>query len=87
MQRSNKYKRLTQLSQDFVEMVRNMLGASRVTQTHTCLQARTYGRVIISELGLPVGAKTIPPANIGGKAGGLKFIARGSMSLALVCCP
>ncbi len=36
--------------------------------------ARTYGRVIISELHLPVEAKTVRPINMGGVLGGTKFL-------------
>jgi hypothetical protein len=36
--------------------------------------AKTYGRIIISEKGLPEGQKTIARAPLGGKAGGDKFI-------------
>lgn len=37
--------------------------------------AKTYGRIIISEIYLPVEEKTIKPATMGGIAGGEKFIA------------
>ena len=39
--------------------------------------ARTYGRVIISELDLPYGSKTVRPLVIGGVLGGSKYIVRG----------
>jgi hypothetical protein len=39
--------------------------------------ARTYGRVIISELHLPIESKTVRPINVGGVLGGAKFLVRG----------
>ena len=36
--------------------------------------ARTYGRIIISEVYLPMKRKTIKPLNLGGVAGGEKYI-------------
>lgn len=39
--------------------------------------ARTYGRVIISELHLPVQQKTVRPISMGGVLGGSKFVVRG----------
>lgn len=39
--------------------------------------ATQYGRIIISERFLPAEAKTIRPANVGGIAGGEKFVVRG----------
>ena len=41
------------------------------------VSARQYGRIIISERALPVAEKTIKPTNLGGVAGGEKFICRG----------
>jgi hypothetical protein len=38
--------------------------------------ARTYGRVIISELHLPVSEKTIKPSSLGGVLGGSKYVVR-----------
>ncbi len=35
--------------------------------------AKSYGKIIISEVSLPVEKKTIKPANIGGVAGGEKY--------------
>ncbi|ELR11467.1 uncharacterized protein ACA1_122080 [Acanthamoeba castellanii str. Neff] len=39
--------------------------------------AETYGKIIISELGLPVEKKTIKPVAAGGQAGGEKYIVQG----------
>jgi biotin carboxyl carrier protein len=39
--------------------------------------ARTYGRVIISEMHLPIGQKTIRPLKLGGVLGGQKYVVRG----------
>jgi hypothetical protein len=39
--------------------------------------AQTYGRVIISELSVPIQNKTIRPTSIGGAAGGEKYIVNG----------
>jgi hypothetical protein len=39
--------------------------------------AETYGKVIISEINVPVEHKTIKPISIGGQAGGEKYIAQG----------
>lgn len=39
--------------------------------------AQTYGRVIISELSVPVLNKTIKPTSIGGAAGGEKYVVNG----------
>lgn len=39
--------------------------------------ARMYGRVIISELHLPVSRKTIRPVNVGGHLGGTKYLVSG----------
>ena len=39
--------------------------------------ARLYAKLIISEMHLPPAARTLQPVNIGGTAGGDKFIARG----------
>lgn len=39
--------------------------------------AKMYGRIIISEHRLPDSEKTIKPTDIGGRAGGLKYIIRG----------
>lgn len=39
--------------------------------------AKTYGRTIISELFLPESERTIKPADIGGVAGGKKYLVRG----------
>lgn len=39
--------------------------------------AQTYGRVIISELSVPIQNKTIKPTSIGGAAGGEKYIVNG----------
>lgn len=36
-----------------------------------------YGRIIISELFVPVANKTIKPANLTGVAGGTKYVVRG----------
>jgi hypothetical protein len=41
--------------------------------------ARTYGRVIINEMHLPVEEKSIRPVSIGGVLGGAKYIVRGIM--------
>ncbi len=52
--------------------------------------ARTYGRVIISELHLPVEAKTVRPINVGGVLGGSKFVGKESFfaapSLSVCAC-
>jgi hypothetical protein len=37
--------------------------------------AKTYGKIIISEVYLPVAEKSIKPADLGGVAGGLKYVA------------
>ena len=39
--------------------------------------ARTYGRVIINEMHLPVEAKTVRPLKLGGVLGGHKYVVRG----------
>jgi hypothetical protein len=39
--------------------------------------ARTYGRVIISEMHLPMEAKTVRPISMGGVLGGHKYLVRG----------
>jgi hypothetical protein len=39
--------------------------------------ARTYGQIIIAERYLPVSKKTIKPMDIGGIAGGQKYIVQG----------
>lgn len=39
--------------------------------------AETFSRVIISEMGLPVADKSIKPIDIGGIAGGTKYIVQG----------
>jgi hypothetical protein len=39
--------------------------------------ALTYATIIITELCLPNHLKTVPPADIGGTAGGQKFIVQG----------
>jgi hypothetical protein len=39
--------------------------------------ATLYGKVIIGERFLPDSKKTIPPVDIGGKAGGIKYIVEG----------
>jgi hypothetical protein len=41
--------------------------------------AKTYARIIVSELSLPDCQKTIPPVQIGGIAGGAKYIMKGIM--------
>ncbi len=43
----------------------------------TVYTAQTYGRVIISELSVPIHYKTIKPTSIGGTAGGEKYIVNG----------
>ena len=39
--------------------------------------ARTYGRVIISEMNLPLESKTVRPLTLGGVLGGSKYVVRG----------
>lgn len=39
--------------------------------------AAVYGRIIISEMCLPIEEKTIKPISVGGVAGGEKYIVRG----------
>jgi len=39
--------------------------------------AETYGKIIISEINVPLAQKTIKPISIGGQAGGEKYIAQG----------
>jgi hypothetical protein len=39
--------------------------------------AQMFGQIIIAERNLPPWKKTIKPLNVGGIAGGLKFIVRG----------
>lgn len=39
--------------------------------------AQLYGKIIISEMSLPVSLKTIKPSSVGGIAGGEKYIAQG----------
>lgn len=38
--------------------------------------ARTYGRVILSELHVPYEEKTVRPVNVGGVLGGSKYVVR-----------
>eukprot|EP01103_Thecamoeba_quadrilineata_P014362 TRINITY_DN4268_c0_g1_i1.p1 TRINITY_DN4268_c0_g1~~TRINITY_DN4268_c0_g1_i1.p1 ORF type:complete len:1004 (+),score=207.99 TRINITY_DN4268_c0_g1_i1:8-3019(+) len=44
-----------------------------------CTNAKTYGRIIITEVVLPNEHKTIKPCDLGGYAGGTKYIVNGIM--------
>lgn len=56
---------------DFVSII------SKLTCSILVFVAETYGKVIISEINVPVDHKTIKPISIGGQAGGEKYIAQG----------
>lgn len=59
-------------ARDFQEQGRY---APRAMQVFSSLFAASmFGRVIISEIGLPVERKTIQPSRIGGSLGGIKYI-------------
>eukprot|EP00698_Gefionella_okellyi_P019190 TRINITY_DN584_c0_g1_i1.p1 TRINITY_DN584_c0_g1~~TRINITY_DN584_c0_g1_i1.p1 ORF type:complete len:1314 (-),score=331.34 TRINITY_DN584_c0_g1_i1:549-4436(-) len=45
--------------------------------THFVETAKEQGRIVISEVSLPVEQKTIPPADFGGIAGGSKYFSQG----------
>mmetsp|Transcript_3506 Transcript_3506/g.5211 ORF Transcript_3506/g.5211 Transcript_3506/m.5211 type:complete len:164 (-) Transcript_3506:744-1235(-) len=46
--------------------------------------AKTYGRIIISEVYLNESEKTIKPVNVGGQAGGEKYIVHGANSASVL---
>ena len=58
------------------EMLTSCIDLERVARDFSDT-ARAYGRIIISEMSLPLEEKTIRPLNLGGVLGGLKFVVQG----------
>lgn len=81
--------RFQKLADQLASSIKTGNFSTNVTETMQCCNelervardfyetARTYGRVIINEMHLPVEAKTVRPLKLGGVLGGHKYVVHG----------